>query len=265
MMQPYLAVRLAGWIAAAVLFGGCGNASPSPQGGAGSMSAPALPESDAGIAGEGGGIGTREAGDEPSPAADPSLDAGDGQALEDAGNEPGDVGVDGPACSPYITNVIHVAYGPGASFGQNAVPRIVQGPPNGGGVRMGSLSVLSLGEGGSIVVELGENIVDGPGPDFIVFENAFNVGGDPQNPFAEPATVEVSADGVTWFAFPCTASAYPYGSCAGWHPVLANPATNQIDPLDPAVAGGDPFDLADLPGDAGVAEARYVRITDRAD
>jgi hypothetical protein len=47
--------------------------------------------------------------------------------------------------------------------------------------------------------------------------------------------------------------------------VFANPATNTIDPLDPAVAGGDPFDLADLAGGAGVSEARYVRITDRSD
>ena len=125
--------------------------------------------------------------------------------------------------------------------------------------------MLSLGDGGSIVVEFGQTIIDGPGPDFIVFENPFDVGGDPKNPFADPGTVEVSADGVTWRGFPCTASAYPYGLCAGWHPVLANSATNQIDPLDSAVAGGDPFDLADLPGDAGVSEVRYVRITDRAD
>jgi hypothetical protein len=32
-----------------------------------------------------------------------------------------------------------------------------------------------------------------------------------------------------------------------------------IDPTDPATAGGDPFDLADL----GLAAARYVRVTDR--
>jgi hypothetical protein len=43
--------------------------------------------------------------------------------------------------------------------------------------------------------------------------------------------------------------------------VLANPDENTIDPTDPAVAGGDAFDLADL----GVSEARYVRITDRID
>jgi hypothetical protein len=103
------------------------------------------------------------------------------------------------------------------------------------------------------------------GPDFIVFENAFDIGGDPKNPYADPASVEVSADGATWVGFPCVATTYPWGACAGWHPVFASPGTNAIDPLDPATAGGDAFDLADLPGDAGVTEVRYVRIIDRAD
>jgi hypothetical protein len=43
--------------------------------------------------------------------------------------------------------------------------------------------------------------------------------------------------------------------------VNANADTNDIDPTDPAVAGGDAYDLADI----GVASARYVRITDRPD
>jgi hypothetical protein len=61
--------------------------------------------------------------------------------------------------------------------------------------------------------------------------------------------------------FPCTATMAPYGSCSGWQPVYANAETNDIDPTDPAVAGGDAFDLADI----GVSRARFVRITDRAD
>jgi hypothetical protein len=168
-------------------------------------------------------------------------------------------------CSPFITNVIHVDYGAGAGFGQGSFPAVVEGPPKGGGCCKGSLNVLSLGDGGSIVVEFGQTIVDGPGPDFIVFENAFDIGGDPKNPYADPASVEVSADGANWVGFPCTASAYPWGACAGWHPVFANPDVNAIDPLDPATAGGDAFDLADLPSDAGVTDVRYVRIVDRPD
>jgi hypothetical protein len=142
------------------------------------------------------------------------------------------------------------------------LPDIVLGPPKGGGAGNGSLDVVTLGNGGSITLGFAPSvIVDGDGPDFIVFENPFDVGGDPKKPFAELATVEVSDDGQNFQGFPCTATAYPYGSCAGWHPVFANPDENTIDPTDPAVAGGDAFDLADL----GVSEARYVRITDRVD
>jgi hypothetical protein len=47
--------------------------------------------------------------------------------------------------------------------------------------------------------------------------------------------------------------------------VYANPDANAIDPLDPAVSGGDLFDLADLAADGGPSEVRYVRIVDRAD
>ena len=153
-------------------------------------------------------------------------------------------------------------YGPGAGFGQNRFPEIVEGPPQGGGSYQGSLDVLSLGNGGSIVVAFGDNtIVDLPGPDFIVFENPFDIGGDAHKPYADPGTVSVSEDGQNWVTFPCTATSYPYGQCAGWHPVFADPTSNKIDPQDPAVAGGDAFDLADV----GVKKARFIRIVDRPD
>jgi hypothetical protein len=166
------------------------------------------------------------------------------------------------ACTSYATSVVDVTYGPGAGFGQAEMPCVVLGPPHGAGDLQGSLDVLTLGNGGSITLAFGgQEIVDGPGPDFIVFENAFYAGGDPTAVFAELGTVAVSDDGETWKSFPCTATEAPYGSCAGWRPVYANPDENGISPTDPAVAGGDPFDLADL----GVTRARYVRITDRPD
>lgn len=162
----------------------------------------------------------------------------------------------------YVTAVPWFQFGPGQDNGRSSFPEIVFGPPKGGGCCMGSLDVVSLGNGGAVVVEFEENaIVDAPGPDFIVFENAFSTSGDAANPFAELATVAVSENGIDWVDFPCTAIAYPYGSCAGWHPVYANPDSNDIDPTDPTVAGGDAFDLADI----GVQTARFVRITDRVD
>ncbi len=109
-----------------------------------------------------------------------------------------------------------------------------------------------------MILELGDTVVDGPGPDLLVFENAFEHSG---GVFAEPATVAVSEDGEQWFEFPCTATEPPWGACAGVSPVYANADTNSLSPTDPAEAGGDAYDLADL----GLTQARFVKITDRAD
>ena len=129
------------------------------------------------------------------------------------------------------------------------MPDVVLGPPHGRGAAAGSTHVVSLGLGGSITLEMGFDIVDGPGPDFIVFENPFTG-------FVEPGQVAVSADGVAFEQFPC-ASGEPYQGCAGINFVYASP-DNDIDPTDPSLAGGDAFDLADL----GAERVRYLRITD---
>jgi hypothetical protein len=148
--------------------------------------------------------------------------------------------------------------GEGAGWGMDAFPEIVFGEPKGAGLSAGSLDVLSLGKEGEIVLGFGGNaIVDGEGIDFIVFENAFYVGGDPEKIFKELGEVSVSEDGVSWVPFPCHDSASPYDGCAGWHPVLANAGAG-VSAFDPEEAGGDPFDLADI----GLASARFVRIRD---
>lgn len=179
-----------------------------------------------------------------------------------SGGEGGGGAVPADPCSPFVGSVVAVEYGEGAGFGQDKMPAIVQGPPKGGGEDHGSLDVLSLGNGGRITLAFGDRVIkNGPGPDFVVFENAFYAGGDPASPFAEIAGVEVSEDGTTWVPFPCTATESPWDACAGWHPVLANPDENQIDPLDFSAAGGDAFDLSAV----GLEQARFVRITDRVD
>ena len=156
----------------------------------------------------------------------------------------------------YATEIISFEPGPGAGFGQDQLPDIVLGAPDGKGPEAGGLDVLSLGQGGTITLGFGDSIiVDEPGPDLLIFENAFWVGGDETNVFAELGMVEVSEDGQTWFEFPCDISTRQ--GCAGWHPPL---------PFDPAIAtppshelcGGDPFDLAEL----GLSSVRYIRITD---
>lgn len=178
------------------------------------------------------------------------------------GGEGGGLAVSGcdPTAPPtrFISCVLSFEPGKGAGYGEDQLPQVIEGPPTGAGTSKGSTDVLSLGGGGEIAFGFGGNaIVDGPGADFIVFENSFYIGGDPMSPFAEPGTVSVSDDGQTWVDFPCQKDAYPYTGCAGWHPVISNP-DNGISPFDPATAGGDAFDLADL----GLSRARYVRVRD---
>lgn len=148
--------------------------------------------------------------------------------------------------------------GPGAGFGQERYPAVIYGDPKGAGPSQGSTDVLSLGMGGEIVFGFGGNaIVDGDGVDLVIFENAFDVGGDPDKPFKDLAEIAVSEDGESWKTFPCKKSSFPYTGCAGWHPVLANDAAG-ISPFDPRAAGGDGFDLRDV----GLTRARLVRIHD---
>lgn len=108
--------------------------------------------------------------------------------------------------------------------------------------------VCALGLGGSITLGLRRAvIIDLPGPDFTVFENAFIFG---RRTFAEPGRVEVSRDGIAWYAFPF--DSLTLRGCAGVTP------TTGLNAFDPAVSGGDAFDLATI----GVDSIRWIRITD---
>jgi hypothetical protein len=170
----------------------------------------------------------------------------------------GACGTEEAPCDPFADRLVSFSPGAGAGFGGERLPQVVLGPPAGGGAMDGGTDVVSLGVAGSIVLALDDaGIPDGPGPDLIVFENAFHVGGDPTRPYAEPGVVAVSEDGATFAEFPCRPEAWPYEGCAGWHPVLSAPG-NGIAATDPTVAGGDAFDLADV----GLARARFVRIRD---
>ncbi len=154
---------------------------------------------------------------------------------------------------PFIDSVVDYVPGAFAGYGQDGFPDVVYGPPEAPGNGGGSLDVLSLGEGGSIVVAFRDlDLVDGPGPDLVVFENPFTG-------WAETAVVGVSEDGTTWTEWPCATddAAGGYPGCAGVALVYAN-STNGIDARDPETAGGDAFDLADV----GLTRARYVRVRD---
>ena len=159
------------------------------------------------------------------------------------------------SAAPFAGEVVSFTPGTNAGFGADQLPGIVLGPPHGGGDLQGSLDVLSLGNGGSIVLGFPDGaICDGPGVDFTVFENAFRAGGG-ETVFAEVGIVAVSADGEHFFEFPYDPETF--AGLAGVTPVYSNP-DNRIDPTDPAVSGGDSFDLATV----GLASASFVRITD---
>ncbi len=165
---------------------------------------------------------------------------------------------DGASPSRTVACVQTFAPGDGAGYGEDRYPEILYGEPQGLGTHYGSTDVLSLGKGGTIVLGFGgTDIADGPGADFIVFENTFYIGDDATKPFKELGEISVSADGETWTTFPCTQAAYPFTGCAGWHATFAG-AGLDISAYDPAAAGGDAFDLADV----GVESARFVKIHD---
>jgi hypothetical protein len=166
-------------------------------------------------------------------------------------------------------------------------PGIVLGPPGNTTPTNGSLTVMSLGVGGSVTLEFTDNeIVDGPGPDFIVFENPFfctappTTPSDPWSVFAEPGFVEASEDGIVFKRFPYDAAALAQvttfctdgalvGQLIGLAGITPSFTGNWTVPDDPAVFdttgsggvsghGGDAFDLAAV----GLTRARFLRITD---
>ncbi len=58
--------------------------------------------------------------------------------------------------------------------------------------------VVSLGDGGSAILNFAHPIINGDGWDFAVFENSFS------DNFLELAFVEVSSDGINYYRFPAT-------------------------------------------------------------
>ncbi|OEU75727.1 MAG: hypothetical protein BA864_06625, partial [Desulfuromonadales bacterium C00003093] len=146
-------------------------------------------------------------------------------------------------------------------------PEMVLGQPG------GTFHVLSLGDGGWIIVTFDRTIANGPGPDFVVWENGFvsrTPGFDPGMLWAELMFVEVSSDGSHFVRFPsvclnpdpmggfgCIDPTY-YHNVAGKHP-------NGNDGRDE----GTPFDLNDLHDDPLVIDGtvdlnniQYVKLID---
>jgi hypothetical protein len=98
--------------------------------------------------------------------------------------------------------------------------------------------VCSIGLDGEIIVGFRDRVVvDGPGDDLTIYENAFRY--NDSLIYAEPAIVSVSRDGIAWTSFPW--DSLTLEGCAG---------------VTPAV--GDGFDLATI----GVDSIRWIKLTD---
>jgi hypothetical protein len=130
-------------------------------------------------------------------------------------------------------------------------------PSNALGVASGnSVDAISLGDGGIAILSFDRPIINGPGPDFAIFENSFS------DTYLELAFVEVSSDGVHFVRFPAV-SLTP-----------DDPQVGGFGSLDPTnihnFAGkyrqgyGTPFDLEELKDSANIDinNVRFVRIID---
>ncbi len=192
-----------------------------------------------------------------------------------------------PKTEPFADAIVSMGLLHPRAFGSDRLPAVILGAPHGKGLAGGSADVLSLGAavnadggvsapyGGEITLKFEDNVVwDGPGDDFTVFENVFYIYDaqgvpNPETRFMEPAIVSVSQDGVNWRKFNCDFSPryypgteklnlrHPYcynSGFAGVNPVMSN--GYDPDPTDPAVSGGDSFDISKV----GLDWIRYVRI-----
>ncbi|MDZ4666447.1 MAG: T9SS type A sorting domain-containing protein [bacterium] len=118
--------------------------------------------------------------------------------------------------------------------------------------------MLSLGDGGAVEFKLRTPVLDGLGPDFVIFENGFPFSSD--SFFLELAFVEVSVDGEKFYRFPAyseTDTAVQVGPFGGLKAhQIHNLAGKYIAPY------GVPFDLNDLKVSLKNASISYIRIVD---
>ncbi len=182
---------------------------------------------------------------------------------------------------PHYADVLVQATGAnGVGYGN---PQLALNGVYGGGLYQGSTDVFSLdkaSDGTLIAAWSVGTVCDGEGADLVVFENAFRERIS-KALFFEPIVVSVSLDGVNFIDFPHAylgtqklgdiVNEKNWVGFAGMNPVLYNETTNNfdvqgIDPLDAAVAGGDSFDLQDLPDtELGLQIKtegfRYIKLT----
>ena len=174
-----------------------------------------------------------------------------------------------PPAGQIGSHAIHVSSSQFVAWAQSA--EIVRGPQEIGNDTLGLVTsgidsfalnkagenpCVSLGDGGSAILQFEYSIRNGEGPDFAVFENSFD------GLFLELAFVEVSSDGFNFIRFPATSftdttiqiTAFSYleakllNNLAGKHAMLF----------------GTPFDLEELRDTPGldINAISHIRLVD---
>lgn len=117
-------------------------------------------------------------------------------------------------------------------------------------------AVVSLGDSGYAICSFQNEIYDGTGNDFAVFENSFD--GD----FLELGFVEVSSDGVNFFRFPATSNTQDTTQTGTYGDTDATKVNNLGGKYK--VLYGTPFDLSQMQGISGldVNHIKQVKVID---
>ncbi len=118
------------------------------------------------------------------------------------------------------------------------------------------LDVVSLGDGGSAVLEFESPIVNEEGADFAVFENSFS------DSFLELAFVEVSSDGINFVRFPSYSLTQTTQQVGTFDTIDATKIHNLAGKY--RAGYGTPFDLEDVKDSAGidVMSITHVKVID---
>ncbi|MDO8896517.1 MAG: T9SS type A sorting domain-containing protein [Bacteroidales bacterium] len=117
-------------------------------------------------------------------------------------------------------------------------------------------TVVSLGDGGSAVLQFEYPLRNNPGPDFAVFENSFS------NTFLELAHVEASSDGVNFVRFPSVSLTQFVSQITTFGTLEAENIHNLAGKYQAFF--GVPFDLSDLENteSININNVTHVRIID---
>ncbi len=116
--------------------------------------------------------------------------------------------------------------------------------------------VVSLGDRGSALLTFDSPIVNGPGPDFAVFENAFG------DNFLELGFVEVRSDGQRFVRFPAVSLTQDTVQVTTFGTLDATKINNLAGKY--RLTYGTPFDLQDIKDSTGINlnHITFVRVVD---